>query len=315
MHGQLVAGGGSFASGDGDIDLTYNSGRNSVSANVDGFEADRYLDPPVLGNYTNSGSSANISASYEREVSDRSRIRITLAHDTADFLVPNIRAALPLTGKLLQQFDGVLQTFVNRAPEGIGSDLPVISAVMTGEIGAHIAFAEAALLGDAGSDSPPKLEHRMLRCYGRMIFAQAETRGAKASAAFDIANRPEGEIMPNPFCHVELHSNDLEKSKEFYTKLFDWKLEDMPDGNHSYTIIRVGEGTGGGMMKAPMPGTPSAWLAYVCVDDIVASTAKAKSLGARMLLDVTEAAGYGRFSVFTDPQGAHFAMFQATPRK
>ena len=45
--------------------------------------------------------------------------------------------------------------------------------------------------------------------------------------------------MPNPFCHVELHSNDLEKSKEFYTKLFDWKLEDMPDGNHSYTIIRV----------------------------------------------------------------------------
>lgn len=121
--------------------------------------------------------------------------------------------------------------------------------------------------------------------------------------------------MPNPFCHVELHSNDLEKSKEFYKKLFDWKLEDMADGNHSYTIIRVGEGTGGGMMKAPMPDTPSAWLAYVCVDDIVASTAKARSLGARMLLDVTEAAGYGSFSVFTDPQGAHFAMFQPNPRQ
>ena len=120
--------------------------------------------------------------------------------------------------------------------------------------------------------------------------------------------------MPNPFCHVELHSNDLEKSKEFYTKLFDWKLEDMPDGNHSYTMIQVGEGTGGGMMKAPMPGTPSAWLAYVLVDDIVASTAKARSLGARMLLDVTDAAGYGRFSVFTDPQGAQFAMFQPNPR-
>jgi uncharacterized protein len=121
--------------------------------------------------------------------------------------------------------------------------------------------------------------------------------------------------MPNPFCHVELHSNDLEKSKEFYTKLFDWKLEEMPNDNHSYTVIRVGEGTGGGMMKAPMPGTPSAWLAYVCVDDIVASTAKARSLGARMLLDVTEAAGYGRFSVFTDPQGAQFAMFQPNPRR
>ena len=66
-------------------------------------------------------------------------------------------------------------------------------------------------------------------------------------------------------------------------------------------------------MKAPMPGTPSAWLAYVCVDDIAASTAKAKSLGARMLLDVTDAGDDGRFTVFTKPQGAHFAMFQPNP--
>ena len=118
--------------------------------------------------------------------------------------------------------------------------------------------------------------------------------------------------MPNPFCHMELHSTDLAKSKDFYTKLFDWKLEDMPDG--SYTMIRVGEGTGGGMMKAPMPGTPSAWLAYVLVDDIVASTQKAKSLGAKVLMDVTDAMGHGRFSVFTDPTGAHFAMFQPAQR-
>ena len=67
-------------------------------------------------------------------------------------------------------------------------------------------------------------------------------------------------------------------------------------------------------MKAPMPGTSPAWLAYICVDDIVASAAKARSLGARMLLDVTEAQGYGRFSIFTDPQGAQFAMFQPTHR-
>ena len=120
--------------------------------------------------------------------------------------------------------------------------------------------------------------------------------------------------MPNPFCHVELHSNDLAKSKQFYTKLFAWKLEDLAD-HHGYTMIHVGEGTGGGMMNAPMPEGPSAWLPYICVDDIVASTAKAKSLGARMLLDVTEAEGHGRFSVFADPQGAQFAMFQPNPRR
>jgi predicted enzyme related to lactoylglutathione lyase len=54
---------------------------------------------------------------------------------------------------------------------------------------------------------------------------------------------------------------------------------DMGSGM-SYTMIDGGEGTGGGMMKHPMPGAPSAWLAYVNVDNVAAATAKAKSLGA-----------------------------------
>ncbi|MGH8773190.1 MAG: VOC family protein, partial [Burkholderiales bacterium] len=49
--------------------------------------------------------------------------------------------------------------------------------------------------------------------------------------------------MANPFCHVELNSNDLSKAKSFYQKLFDWKLEDMPMGEMTYTMIGVGEGT------------------------------------------------------------------------
>jgi len=114
--------------------------------------------------------------------------------------------------------------------------------------------------------------------------------------------------MPNPFCHVELNTTDLPKAKDFYKKLFDWQLEDMPDG--SYTMIRVGEGTGGGMMKNPIPGAPSFWLSYVLVDDIQASTKKAKSLGASVMKDVTEIPGYGSFSVLADPTGAHFALWK-----
>jgi predicted enzyme related to lactoylglutathione lyase len=63
--------------------------------------------------------------------------------------------------------------------------------------------------------------------------------------------------MANPFVHVELNTTDVEKAKGFYTKLFSWKLEDMPMPTGSYTMINVGEGTGGGMMKHPMPGAPS----------------------------------------------------------
>ena len=116
--------------------------------------------------------------------------------------------------------------------------------------------------------------------------------------------------MGNPFVHVELMTKDVSKSKEFYQSLFDWKLEDLPD--MSYTLIKVGEGTGGGMMKNPMPDAPSQWLPYVLVEDVTASTAKAKSLGATILKPVTEIPGIGSFSVMIDPTGATLALWQPT---
>jgi predicted enzyme related to lactoylglutathione lyase len=117
--------------------------------------------------------------------------------------------------------------------------------------------------------------------------------------------------MANPFVHVELSTTDLGKAKAFYTKLFDWKLEDMPMGDGAvYTLIQVGDGTGGGMMQQMIPGAASAWLAYVEVDDIAAATRKAKSLGATVMKDVTEVMGAGSFSVIVDPTGAHLALWK-----
>ena len=56
--------------------------------------------------------------------------------------------------------------------------------------------------------------------------------------------------MANPFVHVELATTDIDKAKAFYTSLFGWQLQDMDmGGGTSYTMINVGEGTGGGMMK------------------------------------------------------------------
>jgi len=116
--------------------------------------------------------------------------------------------------------------------------------------------------------------------------------------------------MPNAFVHVELNTTDVAKAKEFYSQLFDWKLEDMPMGPETYTMIKVGDKTAGGIMKHPMPGAPSTWLAYVGVDDVHASTEKAKSLGAKILRDVTEVPGAGSFSIFMDPTGAAIALWQ-----
>ena len=118
--------------------------------------------------------------------------------------------------------------------------------------------------------------------------------------------------MANPFVHVELMSTDVNRSKEFYGKLFDWKMQDMPNPETgTYTLINVGEGTGGGMMKNPMPGAPSSWMAYVLVDDVKAATSKAKSLGANVMKDVIEVPNMGWFSIITDPTGAMLGLWQA----
>jgi uncharacterized protein len=119
--------------------------------------------------------------------------------------------------------------------------------------------------------------------------------------------------MANPFVHIELQTQDLEKSKKFYAGLFDWKLEDIP--GMDYTMINVGEGTGGGMMKKPVPETPDIWFPYIMVDDVAASTKKATSLGASLAKDVTEIPGMGWFSVIIDPTGAAFGLWQSKAGK
>jgi uncharacterized protein len=78
----------------------------------------------------------------------------------------------------------------------------------------------------------------------------------------------------------------------------------------AYTMIKIGKGPGGGMMKQMMPGAPSAWLPYVEVDDISAATQKAKSLGAKIVKDVTEVMGMGWLSILIDPTGAILGLWK-----
>ena len=118
--------------------------------------------------------------------------------------------------------------------------------------------------------------------------------------------------MPNPFVHVELATTDVDKAKNFYSQLFDWKLTDMEMGpSGTYTMIDVGDGTGGGILKNPMPGVPSFWLAYVLVEDVGAATKKAAALGAKIVKDSVEVPNMGWFSILEDPTGAAFALWQA----
>jgi predicted enzyme related to lactoylglutathione lyase len=53
------------------------------------------------------------------------------------------------------------------------------------------------------------------------------------------------------------------------------------------------------------------WLAYVGVEDVDAAVAQAKSMGAKVLKDVTDMPETGTYAVLTDPQGAEFAVYKS----
>ncbi len=54
-----------------------------------GSSTDRYLDPPVEGNFTNHGATASGSLRVERDLSSSSRLGVIFRHGSSQFLVPN----------------------------------------------------------------------------------------------------------------------------------------------------------------------------------------------------------------------------------
>jgi len=109
LHGQLDASGGSFSTADGAAGISLVHGKNRFSATADGFHTDRYLDPPLLQNFTNRGNAAGFSGSYERDFSGGDRLRITVTHNAVRFLVPN---------ELVQQNAGQRQDIADTETSG-----------------------------------------------------------------------------------------------------------------------------------------------------------------------------------------------------
>ena len=114
--------------------------------------------------------------------------------------------------------------------------------------------------------------------------------------------------MATNFGHIELITHDLDKAKDFYQRLFGWKVRDLPD--MPYSLFNEQLSPTGGMMKSPKPGAESFWIPYIVTDDIAGLTEKARSLGAAIHREVMVAGQYGWLSVINDPTGATFGLWQ-----
>jgi len=132
---------------------------------------------------------------------------------------------------------------------------------------------------------------------------------------------PAGQPALYTFCWDELASTNIEAASAFYTATLCWTVQKVEMGpGMTYTLFKrpgvpdpmvpgSDKNAGGGM--ASPPGVPhSYWLAYVAVPKADDTVAKAKRLGAQVMVEPMDIPNVGRFAVLADPQHAAIAILQ-----
>jgi uncharacterized protein len=127
--------------------------------------------------------------------------------------------------------------------------------------------------------------------------------------------------------HFDIPSDNLERTKKFYTELFGWKMDKMPGTDQreywmfsTTTNDRGGSNSGGGgeqqtvsggMMERQMPQEPI--MIYIGVDSVTEYSNKVERLGGKVIKQKTEVPGYGWFTICTDSENNGFALWEAKP--
>jgi predicted enzyme related to lactoylglutathione lyase len=110
-----------------------------------------------------------------------------------------------------------------------------------------------------------------------------------------------------PVVHFEIEAKDTEKIRAFYSALFNWDIT----GNESYMEIPAGiggpeSGPAGHIRKS----NRSSVTLYVQVRDLAATIAKARELGATVVLERLEIPGGATLAAICDPEGNPLTLVQ-----
>lgn len=119
------------------------------------------------------------------------------------------------------------------------------------------------------------------------------------------------EYAPGTPMWVDVSSPDLAKTNAFYSGLFGWDVQPVPDpAAGGYTMYYLD----GKMVAAagPVfgPEQPPAWATYLCSEDADATVQAVKDAGGQLLMGPMDVMGQGRMAVMMDPTGAHVSLWQ-----
>jgi predicted enzyme related to lactoylglutathione lyase len=115
--------------------------------------------------------------------------------------------------------------------------------------------------------------------------------------------------MMSAIVHFEIHFDDAERAKKFYTELFGWKVEKAH--GTEYYMIATQEGPYGGLMKRFNPNQKI--TDYFGVRSLLESVAKAEMLGGKILVPKMAVPKMGYFALCMDTEGNIFGLWENDP--
>jgi len=142
VHGSAVASLGSFATANGGGAVQYGWSRTLLGISGGGARTNRYLDPPVEENFTNTGTGSNAAIQFEREFSDADRLGAVIKYGQSSFLVPNER---------VQEEAGQRQDRTSHDTTGVFSYQRVVSSSIVADVRAMVRSVGAGLSSNAAS--------------------------------------------------------------------------------------------------------------------------------------------------------------------
>jgi hypothetical protein len=89
FHGQLTLFGGTYDTAGINTQDQYTWNKNTFGVSASGNMTGHYLNPVVPENYTNNGTTASGSLSYERELTPKDRLTLIVRHELARYQNPN----------------------------------------------------------------------------------------------------------------------------------------------------------------------------------------------------------------------------------
>jgi uncharacterized protein len=114
--------------------------------------------------------------------------------------------------------------------------------------------------------------------------------------------------------HFELNVRHVEKAKEFYKKVFNWKIEKW-DGPMEYWFVVTGDekevGINGGMGK--VESESSSIINTIGVEDIDKVIEEIQRMGGKIVNPKHAVPGIGWLAYFKDPEGLLFGIMQDDP--